>query len=285
MKNFKITQSITNRQDASLSIFFKEVSKLPMLSIEEEVELARRVKEGDNSAINKLVEANLRFVISVAKQYQNKGLALVDLIQEGVLGCTQAAKLYDETKGFRFISYAVWWIRQAIIKAISDQCRTVRIPMTQVNSMNKINKATSKLEQQLGRNPTIEELETETEIDSEKINITLLSTTRSLSFDTPFKNDEESGSLLDIIPDENLQDLDESLESETTYNIIESVLHKLSDREGDVVRMVFGIGMNPMTLEEISARFGIGSERIRQIQIGAIDKIKRCYKDDLKELL
>ena len=256
-----------------------------MISIDEEVELARRVKEGDETAVNKLVEANLRFVISVAKQYQNKGLALVDLIQEGTMGCVQAARLYDETKGFRFISYAVWWIRQAIIKAISDQCRTVRIPMTQVNSMNKINKATQKLEQQLNRRPTVEELESETEIESDKINITLLSTIRQVSFDTPFKDGDEAGSLLDITPDENSRDIDEGLISETTYNVIESVLHKLSDRESDVVRMVFGIGMNPMTLEEISARFGIGSERIRQIQIGAIEKIKSRYKDDLKELL
>ena len=256
-----------------------------MISIDEEVELARRVKEGDETAVNKLVEANLRFVISVAKQYQNKGLALVDLIQEGVLGCVQAARSYDETRGFRFISYAVWWIRQAIIKAISDQCRTVRIPMTQVNSMNKINKATQKLEQQLNRRPTVEELESETEIESDKINITLLSTIRQVSFDTPFKDGDEAGSLLDITPDENSRDIDEGLISETTYNVIESVLHKLSDRESDVVRMVFGIGMNPMTLEEISARFGIGSERIRQIQIGAIEKIKSRYKNDLRELL
>ena len=283
MRNFKISQSITNRQDASLGIFFKEVSRLPMISIEEEVELARKVKEGDETAVNKLVEANLRFVISVAKQYQNKGLALVDLIQEGVLGCAQAARMYDETKGFRFISYAVWWIRQSIIKAISEQCRTVRIPMTQVNSMNKINKATEKLEQQLGRSPSVKELATETELDADKINITLLSTTRSVSFDTPFK--DEGGSLLDVVPDDNVEDIDNRLLSETSYEIINKVLSNLSYRESDVIRMVFGIGMNQMTLEEIATRFGIGSERVRQIQIGAIDKLKANYKDDLRELL
>ena len=284
MKSFKITQSITDRQDASLGIFFKEVSKLPMIDINKEIELSRRVKKGDMKAADELVKANLRFVISVAKQYQNKGLPLVDLIQEGCIGVIEASRRYDESKGFRFISYAVWWIRQAIIHAISDQCRTVRVPMSQVVYMNKISKATEKFEQEYGRKPLPEEIEPETNLTSDKISFTLSSSSRSVSLESPF-NDEEAGCLLDVIPNSNSEDTDKTLIQDSISQELEDVLDKLSFRERDILRMSFGLGMMPMQNEEIASRFGIGCERVRQIQHEAIDKIKSNYSYLLKDLL
>lgn len=284
MKSFKITQSITDRQDASLGIFFKEVSKLPMIDINKEIELSRRVKKGDMKAADELVKANLRFVISVAKQYQNKGLPLVDLIQEGCIGVIEASRRYDESKGFRFISYAVWWIRQAIIHAISDQCRTVRVPMSQVVYMNKISKATEKFEQEYGRKPLPEEIESETNLTSDKISFTLSSSSRSVSLESPFK-DEEAGCLLDVIPNSNSEDTDKTLIQDSISQELEDVLDKLSFRERDILRMSFGLGMMPMQNEEIASRFGIGCERVRQIQHEAIDKIKSNYSYLLKDLL
>lgn len=284
MKSFKISQSITDRQDASLSIYFKDVSKLPRIDAEQEVELAKRIKEGDQAAANKLITSNLRFVVSVAKQYQNNGLSLVDLIQEGNLGLIEAAKRYDESKGFKFISYAVWWIRQSIIHALSDQCRTVRVPMNQIVQMNKINKTFERLEQEFHRPPSIEELEKETEISSEKIALTLSATTKSISLDTPFK-DEEAGCLLDVIPNENSSYADSNLVGKSISEGIEVVIRRLSNREGDILRMSFGLGMTPMTLEEIAGRFGIGSERVRQIQHEAIEKIREKHSHILRELL
>lgn len=282
MKNIKITQSITNRQDTSLRIFFKDVSKIPMATPEEEIELSKKIKNGDKNASNRLIEANLRFVISVAKQYQNKGLSLVDLIQSGCEGMLEAVKRWDETRGFKFISYAVWWIRQSIIQAISSECRTVRIPMNQIVNMNKINKASIKLEQELGRIPSVEELSSETELNSSKINLTLSSINKSISLDTPFK-DEDVSCLLDIIPDS--LSTDETIINNSVSERIELVLSKLSNRESDVIRMSFGLGMIPMTLEEISERFGITSERVRQIQKEAIEKIRLKYSDLLKEII
>lgn len=284
MKSFKITQSITDRQDASLNMYFRDVSKQPMIDVNEEIELARRIKEGDTAAADKLILSNLRFVVSVAKQYQNKGLSLVDLIQEGNLGLIEAAKRFDESRGFKFISYAVWWIRQSIIHAISDQCRTVRVPMNQIVNMNKINKVTEKLEQELGRTPSVEEISSETEITSDKINLTLSSINKTLSLNTPFK-DEEAGCLLDILPNENSEKTDGRLVQESTSAEIESVLLKLSNREGDVIRMSFGLGMMPMTLEAIAGRFGIGAERVRQIQYEAIEKLRKDYSNVLRSLL
>ena len=284
MKSFKITQSITDRQDASLGIFFKEVSKLPMIDINKEIELSRRVKKGDMKAADEIVKANLRFVISVAKQYQNKGLPLVDLIQEGCIGVIEASRRYDESKGFRFISYAVWWIRQAIIHAISDQCRTVRVPMSQVVYMNKISKATEKFEQEYGRKPLPEEIESETNLTSDKISFTLSSSSRSVSLESPFK-DEEAGCLLDVIPNSNSEDTDKTLIQDSISQELEDVLDKLSFRERDILRMSFGLGMMPMQNEEIASRFGIGCERVRQIQHEAIDKIKSNYSYLLKDLL
>ena len=284
MKNIKITQSITNRQDASLGMYFRDVSKQSLIDSEEEIKLAKRIKKGDQKAIDKLVKANLRFVISVAKQYQNKGLSLVDLIQEGNIGLIEGAKRYDETKGFKFISYAVWWIRQAIIKAISSQCRTVRIPMNQVAYMNKINKTTEKFEQENERKPSINELELQTGISADKIALNMSSINRTLSLDTAFK-DEESGCLLDIIPNQNSPEADNLVIDESISKEVEEVLSNLSYREGDILRMIFGIGVTPMTMEEIASRFGIGAERVRQIQHEALKKIKNNYSDTLKGLL
>lgn len=284
MRSFKITQSITDRQDASLGLYFKDVSKQPMIDINEEIALTKRIKEGDQKAVDKLVNANLRFVISVAKQYQNKGLSLVDLVQEGNIGLIEAAKRYDETRGFRFISYAVWWIRQAIMHAISDQCRTIRIPMSQVVYMNKINKATEKFEQLNGRKPSLEELEEETKIEASKINSTMASAGRAISLESPLK-DEEVSCLLDIIPDEGATLADSDATRNDLSNGIETILAKLSYRDSDILRMSFGIGMRPMPNDEIANRFGIGTERVRQIQHSAINFIRKNYINDLKELL
>lgn len=255
-----------------------------MITPEEEIELTKLIRAGDKEAVNKLVKANLRFVISVAKQYQNKGLALVDLIQEGNIGLIEAAKRYDETRGFKFISYAVWWIRQAIIHAISEQCRTIRIPMNQVVYINKINKASGKFEQENGRKPSVEELEQETSLDSSKISLTLSSINKAVSLETPFK-DEGVGCLLDVIPNENSSDTDEYSSRNDLSNSIEFVLSKLPFRERDILRMSFGIGMCVMQNEEIADRFGIGCERVRQIQKEALDKIREKYSDVLRELL
>lgn len=284
MKSFKITQSITDRKDASLGIYFKDVSKLSMITPEKEVELTKRIKLGDNAAANELVTANLRFVISVAKQYQNKGLDLVDLIQEGNIGMLEAARKFDETRGYRFISYAVWWIRQAIMRAISEQCRTVRVPMSQIVNMGKINKMSEKFEQKNGRSPSMEEIEEGTNFNRKKINLSLASTYRSVSLESPFK-DEDVSCLLDVLPNDNSESTDTpALKSDLVIEI-ERILSKLSYREQDVLRMSFGIGVQAMSNDEIANRFGIGGERVRQIQHNAINRIRNKYKNELSELL
>lgn len=284
MRSFKISQLITDRQDASLGIYFKDVSKQPLISPEKEIELTKKIKEGSTSAANELIKANLRFVISVAKQYQGKGLPLIDLIQEGNCGLIEASKKFDETRGFRFISYAVWWIRQSIMKAISDQCRTIRLPMSQVVCLSKLNKASEKFEQENGRQPSLDELEDATNIDKKKINSTLSSNNRSVSLDSPFK-DEDVSCLLDVLPNEDAIKADSTINKDDLTNSIEYVLSKLSYRERDILRMSFGIGMHSMPNDEIANRFGIGSERVRQIQHSAINKIKKNYSNELKDLL
>lgn len=284
MKSLKITPSITDRQDASLGLYFKDVSKQPMISPEEEIELTKEIKKGNNAAAEKLIRANLRFVISVAKQYQGKGLPLIDLIQEGNCGLIEASKKFDESRGFRFISYAVWWIRQSIMKAISDQCRTIRVPMSQVVCISKINKASDKFEQLHGRKPSPEEIEDEVNLDVSKINTTLASNNKAVSLDSPFK-DEEASCLLDVIPNEDSMPADSDASKNDVSNGIESILSKLSFRDRDVIRMSFGIGMHPMPNEEIANRFGIGSERVRQIQHSALNYIRKNYSDELKDLL
>ena len=284
MKSFKITQSITDRKDASLGIYFKDVSKLSMITPEKEVELTKRIKLGDKAAANELVTANLRFVISVAKQYQNKGLDLVDLIQEGNIGMLEAAYKFDETRGYRFISYAVWWIRQSIMRAISEQCRTVRVPMSQIVNMSKINKMSEKFEQNNGRAPSMEEIEEETNLDRKKINMSLASTYRSVSLESPLR-DEDVSCLLDVLPNDNSESTDTTALKSDLNLEIERILSKLSYREQDVLRMSFGIGVQAMSNDEIANRFGIGGERVRQIQHSAINHIKNKYKNELSELL
>ena len=284
MKSFKITQSITDRKDASLGIYFRDVSKLSMITPEKEVELTKRIKLGDKAAANELVTANLRFVISVAKQYQNKGLDLVDLIQEGNIGMLEAAYKFDETRGYRFISYAVWWIRQSIMRAISEQCRTVRVPMSQIVNMSKINKMSEKFEQKNGRTPSMEEIEEETNLDRKKINMSLASTYRSVSLESPLR-DEDVSCLLDVLPNDNSESTDTTALKSDLIIEIEHILSKLSYRERDVLRMSFGIGVQAMSNDEIANRFGIGGERIRQIQHSAINHIRNKYKNELSELL
>lgn len=284
MKSFKITQSITDRKDASLGIYFKDVSKLSMITPEKEVELTKRIKLGDKAAANELVTANLRFVISVAKQYQNKGLDLVDLIQEGNIGMLEAAYKFDETRGYRFISYAVWWIRQSIMRAISEQCRTVRVPMSQIVNMSKINKMSEKFEQKNDRVPSMEEIEEETNLNRKKINMSLASTYRSVSLESPLR-DEDVSCLLDVLPNDNSESTDTTALKSDLIIEIERILSKLSYREQDVLRMSFGIGVQAMSNDEIANRFGIGGERIRQIQHSAISHIRNKYKNELSELL
>ena len=284
MKSFKITQAITDRKDASLGIYFKDVSKLSMISPEKEIELTTRIKLGDRAAASELVTANLRFVISVAKKYQNKGLDLVDLIQEGNIGMLKAAYKFDETKGYRFISYAVWWIRQAIMRAISEQCRTVRVPMSQIVNMSKINKMSEKFEQKNGRVPSMEEIEEETSLDRKKINMSLASTYRSVSLESPLR-DEDVSCLLDVLPNNNSESADSTTLKSDLVVGIEHILSKLSYREQDILRMSFGIGVQAMSNDEIANRFGIGSERVRQIQNKTIKYIKNKYKNELSELI
>ena len=284
MKNFKITQSITDRKDASLGLYFRDVSKLSLISQEEEIKLAKRIQQGDKQAENELVKANLRFVISVAKSYQGKGIDLVDLIQEGNLGILEAAKKYNPNKGIKFISYAVWWIRQSIIKAISDQCRLVRVPISQIVNTNKIHKMSEKFEQKNERAPSIEEIEEKTNLNQKKINMSLISTYRSVSLESPFK-DEDVSCLLDVLPNSNSESADSSTLKSDLVVEIERILSKLSYREQDILRMSFGIGVQAMYNDEIAKRFGISGERVRQIQHNAIKHIRNRYKNKLSELL
>lgn len=284
MKSFKITQSITDRKDASLRIYFKDVSKLSLISQEEEIKLAKRIQQGDKQAENELVKANLRFVISVAKSYQGKGIDLVDLIQEGNCGLIEGARKYNPDKGIKFISYAVWWIRQAIMRAISEQCRTVRVPMSQIVNMSKIAKMSEKFEQENGRVPSINEIEEETNLNQKKINRSLASTYRSVSLESPFK-DEDASCLLDVLPDDNSESTDTSTLKSDLVAEIERILSKLSYRDQDILRMSFGIGVQAMSNDEIANRFGIGSERVRQIQHSTIKYIRNKYKKKLSELL
>ena len=284
MKDFKITQSITDRKDASLGLYFRDVSKLSLVSKEEEIELAKRIQQGDTKAENELIKANLRFVISVAKSYQGKGLDLVDLIQEGNCGLITAARKYNPDKNIKFISYAVWWIRQAIMKAISDQCRTVRVPMSQIVNMSKVSKMSEEFERKNGRPPSMIEIEEETNLDKNKINTSLSATYRSISLESPFK-DEDVSCLLDVLPNNNSESTDTTTLKSDLIIEIERILTKLSYREQDILRLSFGIGVQDMSNDEIANRFGIGSERVRQIQHIAIKHIRSKYKNKLSELL
>lgn len=284
MRGIKISQSITERQDASLNLYFRDVSKQPMLSPEEEIEITKEIKKGNKQAEERLIKSNLRFVISVAKQYQGKGLPLIDLIQEGNLGLIEASKKFDETRGFKFISYAVWWIRQSIVKAISEQCRTIRVPISQITYLSKINKYIDNFEQVNGRSPSYNEIENEIGLNYTKISGAITAVNKTISLDTPF-NDKDSCSFIDIVPNENSELADQSLNESDLKIEIESILSKLPYRDSDIIRMSFGIGMAPMPNEEIANRFGIGSERVRQIIHSTLKYISNTYKDELKDLL
>lgn len=281
MRQLKITKSITNRESASLDKYLQEIGKEDLITADMEVTLAQRIKQGDQAALEKLTKANLRFVVSVAKQYQNQGLTLPDLINEGNLGLIKAAQRFDETRGFKFISYAVWWIRQSILQALAEQSRIVRLPLNQVGSLNKINKAFSKLEQEYEREPSAEELSEVLEIPEEKISDTMRVSGRHVSMDAPFVQGEDN-SLLDVLVNHDSPRADSTLMNESLQREIERSLSTLTERERDVVKLFFGIGMNHgLTLEEIGAQFDLTRERVRQIKEKAIRRLRHTSRSKL----
>lgn len=282
MRQLKITKSITNRESQSLEKYLQEIGKVDLLTPEEEVDLARRIKEGDQIALEKLTKANLRFVVSVAKQYQNQGLSLSDLINEGNLGLIKAAQRFDETRGFKFISYAVWWIRQSILQALAEQSRIVRLPLNKVGSLNKINRAFSELEQEYEREPSAEELADLLEISSDEVETTLGVAARHVSMDAPFV-DGEDNSLLDVLENNKIPGTDTQLEYvESLRGEIERSLGTLTERQCDVVKLYFGIGVeHPLSLEDIGERFGLTRERVRQIKDKAINKLRSASRSKL----
>jgi RNA polymerase primary sigma factor len=274
MRQLKITKSITNRESASLEKYLSEIGKEGMINSQEEVRLARLIREGDQNALDKLTRANLRFVVSVAKQYQNQGLSLPDLINEGNLGLIKSAKRFDETRGFKFISYAVWWIRQSILQAIAEQSRIVRLPLNQVGSLSRISKAFSKLEQEFEREPSHEELAAITDLPIEKISDALRISGRHVSMDAPFANGEES-TLLDVLENSESPSADLQLMSDSLKQEVERSLSTLNEREREVVILFFGIGLtHGLSLEEIGAKFDLTRERVRQIKEKAIRRLR-----------
>ncbi len=281
MRQLKITKSITNRESASLDKYLQEIGREELITAEEEVVLAKKIKDGDQSALEKLTRANLRFVVSVAKQYQNQGLSLPDLINEGNLGLIKAARRFDETRGFKFISYAVWWIRQSILQALAEQSRIVRLPLNQVGSLNKINKAYSKLEQEFEREPSAEELAEILDLPIDKVSDTMKVSGRHVSMDAPFANGEES-SLLDVLVNLDSPKADTGLMNESLSKEIDRALSTLTERERDVVKLFFGIGLNHgLTLEEIGDKFDLTRERVRQIKEKAIRRLRHSSRSKL----
>ena len=280
MRQLKITKSITNRESASLDKYLQEIGKEELITVEEEVELAQRIKKGDQEALEKLTKANLRFVVSVAKQYQNQGLSLPDLINEGNLGLIKAAEKFDETRGFKFISYAVWWIRQSILQALAEQSRIVRLPLNQVGSLNKINKAFARFEQEHERTPSPEELANELELPKEKVTDTLRVAGRHVSVDAPFA-DGEDNSLLDVLVNPDSPNADRGLINESLSTEVDRALETLTERERDIIKYFFGIGCSEMTLEEIGEKFDLTRERVRQIKEKAIRRLRHSSRSKL----
>ena len=278
MRQLKITKSITNRESASLEKYLQEIGKEEMISAEEEVELAQQIRKGDKKALERLTRANLRFVVSVAKQYQNQGLSLPDLINEGNLGLLKAAERFDETRGFKFISYAVWWIRQSILQAISEQSRIVRLPLNQVGSVNKINREINRFEQANERRPSIEEIAEKIDLPEDKIDEAMSINGHHISVDAPFV-DGEDNSLLDIMPNSDSPMADMSLVAESLKAEIQNALSVLNEREHNVIEASYGINCPELTLEEIGEKFGLTRERVRQIKEKAIRKLRTCTKN------
>jgi len=278
MRQLKITKSITNRESESLEKYLQEIGREDMISVEEEVELAQRIRKGDRKALERLTKANLRFVVSVAKQYQNQGLSLADLINEGNVGLIKAAEKFDETRGFKFISYAVWWIRQSILQAIAEQSRIVRLPLNQVGSVNKINRMLSKFEQENERRPSLEEISEETNLPEDKVDEAMSANTRHVSVDAPFSEGDE-GSLLDILVNESAPMADRQLVFESLQAEIKQALRILNDRERNVIEAFFGIGGPELTLEEIGDKYGLTRERVRQIKEKAIRRLREGTKN------
>lgn len=279
MRQLKITQQITKRESRSLEKYLQEVSREDMITAEEEVELAERIQQGDKEALNRLVRANLRFVISVAKQYQNTGLTLEDLINEGNLGLIEAAKRYDHTKGFKFISYAVWWIRQSILKAAADNSRTIRLPHNRLGEIQKINKASLAFVQKNEREPTAEELSELTEMDLAKVENSIKMAKKQVSIDAPMANDEDNNSLVSVLPNDDTPSPNDSLIQESLTTDIERSLSYLKGMEAEVIRRFYGIGdKSEMTLEEIGNMFGLTRERIRQIKERGLRRLRRLSR-------
>ncbi|MGP8214044.1 MAG: RNA polymerase sigma factor RpoD/SigA [Bacteroidia bacterium] len=282
MRQLKITKSITNRDSASLDKYLQEIGREELITAEEEVILSKRIQEGDEKALEKLTRANLRFVVSVAKQYQNQGLSLPDLINEGNLGLIKAARRFDHSRGFKFISYAVWWIRQCIIQATAEQSRMVRIPLNQVGSLSKLHKTSSRLEQQLEREPLPEELSDALELPVERVKDTMRLTGKHVSVDAPFGNDADNGGLLDVLINHDSPRADSVLIKESLKLEIERSLSTLSDREKEVIKLFFGIDApHPLTLEEIATKFDLTRERVRQIKEKGIRRLRHNSRSKL----
>ena len=275
MRQLKISKQVTNRDTPSLDKYLTEIGKVKLITAQEEVELARRIKDGDNDALEALCKANLRFVVSVAKQYQGQGLSLPDLISEGNVGLIKAAGRFDDTRGFKFISYAVWWIRQQILQSLAEQARIVRLPLNKIGSINKINKAFAKLEQEHERPPTAHELAELLEMTLEEVKTSLNNTGKHLSMDAPLREGEDSGTLMDLMKNHDLPDPMEALMTDSLKLKIKRSLDALSTREADVIRLYFGLkGNQPHTLEEIGQKFDLTRERVRQIKEKAIRRLK-----------
>lgn len=284
MRQLKITKSITNRESAALDKYLQEIGREELISVSEEVELAQRIKKGDQAALDKLIKANLRFVVSVAKQYQNQGLSLPDLINEGNLGLIRAAQKFDETRGFKFISYAVWWIRQSILQALAEQSRIVRLPLNQVGSLNKITKEMARFEQENERRPSMEELAGRLDMSVDKISDAIQVSGRPISVDAPFVEGEDN-SLLDVLANDDSPMADADLNRESLSKEVDRALRQLYDREREILKMFFGIGCQEMTLEEIGAKFDLTRERVRQIKEKAIRRLKGQRSKLLKSYL
>ncbi|MBR1484733.1 MAG: RNA polymerase sigma factor RpoD/SigA [Prevotella sp.] len=280
MRQLKITKSITNRESAALDKYLQEISKEDLVSVEEEVELAQRIKKGDSKALERLTKANLRFVVSVAKQYQNQGLSLPDLINEGNVGLIKAAEKFDETRGFKFISYAVWWIRQSILQAIAEQSRIVRLPLNQVGSVNKINRVLNKFEQENERRPSIDEISEHLDLPKEKIDEAMSVNGRHVSVDAPFAEGEDN-TLLDVLVGEEIPSTDRGLLLESLRAEINTALQGLTMRERNVIESFFGINRPEMTLEEIGVKYGLTRERVRQIKEKAIRRLRENTRNKL----